>query len=148
MVEPSGVTSLPTRRRRERLSAETVRQRMIRAGADIVREHGVLISLEEIAMDDVVRRAEVPRSSAYRIWPYKGDFVTDLLMEFAGPNWMGTAAFDEQTLRRRNLIDPIRPGDEQNGPRGRHHQIRHGDVRQRRQLILWPRAGTLHGPSP
>lgn len=99
MSDDPQAVSIPARRRRQRLSAETVRELMIKAAADIVREQGVMISLEEIAMDDVVRRAGVPRSSAYRIWPYKGDFVTDLLLEFAGPNWMGTAAFDEETLR-------------------------------------------------
>lgn len=86
------------RRRRSRIPADQVRERMFLAAKEIIRAQGVTISLEEVRLDDVVHQAGVPRSSAYRLWPYKGDFVNDLLMNFAGPNWMGTAGFDQETL--------------------------------------------------
>jgi hypothetical protein len=88
----------PRKRRRPRLAAGEVRARMFKAAKAMIRERGVAISLEEIVMDDVVRDAGVARSSAYRLWPYKGDFVNDLLLNFAGPDWMGTAGFDLDTM--------------------------------------------------
>jgi AcrR family transcriptional regulator len=91
-------SSAGVRRHRSRLTADDVRARMFAAAKEIIRAQGVTISLEEIRLDEVVHRAGVPRSSAYRLWPYKGDFVNDLLMNFAGPDWMGTAAFDPETL--------------------------------------------------
>ena len=96
-AEPPHVEA-SVRRRRPRLATAEIRERMLRAAKEIVEAQGVTISLEEVAMDDVVHRAGVPRSAAYRAWPYKGDFVSALLTDFAGPNWLGTAGFDPETL--------------------------------------------------
>ncbi|MDO9355973.1 MAG: hypothetical protein Q7T55_19905 [Solirubrobacteraceae bacterium] len=95
-VEPTA----QIQRRRKRIPATEVRERMFEAAREIVRLRGVTISLEELSMDEVVSSAGVPRSSAYRLWPYKGDFVNDLLLHFAGPkpDWMAFSAFDEETL--------------------------------------------------
>lgn len=95
-VEPS----TQIQRRRKRIPAEQVRERMFDAARELVRLRGVTVSLEELSMDEVVASAGVPRSSAYRIWPYKNDFVNDLLLHFAGPrpDWMAFSAFDEETL--------------------------------------------------
>lgn len=72
---------------------------MFEAAKELIRANGVLVSLEEITLEEVVRSAGVPRSSAYRIWPYKGDFVNELMMHLAGPeSWLGTAGFDPTTL--------------------------------------------------
>ncbi len=72
---------------------------MFEAARQLVYEQGVQISLEELSFEQVIALAGVSRSSAYRVWPYKGDFVQDLLCDLAGPNWLGTAAFDEETLQ-------------------------------------------------
>lgn len=95
----SGPRPGTTRRRRPRLAANEVRERMFEAAKELLRTHGVLVSLEEITLEEVVRTAGIPRSSAYRIWPYKGDFVADLMIHLAGPEtWLGTAGFDQKTL--------------------------------------------------
>ena len=86
--------------RRKRIPAAEVRERMLQAAQDIVLETGVTISLEEMSLEDVMRRAEVPRSSVYRLWPYKGDFVDDLLCRLAEPDWAGTA---QQAKQQRAL---------------------------------------------
>lgn len=85
-------------RRRRRLTAEQVRKKMLNAAHDIVVETGITLSLEDVSLEDVMRRADVPRSSVYRIWPYKGDFVDDLLCHMAGPDWYGTATFDPTSI--------------------------------------------------
>jgi AcrR family transcriptional regulator len=88
----------PSRRRRTRIPADEVRAKMLTAARDLVFASGVTISLEDLSLEEVIRRAGVPRSSVYRIWPYKGDFVDDLLCHMAGPNWYGTSAFDQETI--------------------------------------------------
>lgn len=77
--------------RRRRIPAAEVREKMLRAAQDIVLETGgVTISLEEMSLEDVMRRAQVPRSSVYRLWPYRGDFIHDLLCRLAEPAWVDT----------------------------------------------------------
>lgn len=80
---------------------EEVRERMLQAAQDMVLETGVSISLEEMSLEDVMRRAQVPRSSVYRLWPYKGDFVDDLLCRLAEPEWAGTA----QPVKQQRALD-------------------------------------------
>lgn len=86
------------RRRRQRIPADKIRKEMFEAARKLVYAQGVQISLEELSFERVIALAGVPRSSAYRLWPYKGDFVQDLLCDLAGPNWLGTAAFDQETI--------------------------------------------------
>ena len=71
---------------------------MLTTARDLVLAFGVTVSLEDLSLEDVIRHAGVPRSSVYRIWPYKGDFVDDLLCHMAGPDWFGAAAFDQDTI--------------------------------------------------
>jgi hypothetical protein len=88
------------RRRREQVSAADVREAMLRTAQELVEDAGVTISLEDLSMERVIQLAGVPRSSAYRIWPYKGDFVDDLLCRIASPDWFGSAAFSQVTVDR------------------------------------------------
>lgn len=75
--------------RRRRMSAAEVRERMLAAAREIVLRSGMTISLEDVSLEDVMRQAKVPRSSVYRLWPYKSDFVDDLLCLMATPEWVG-----------------------------------------------------------
>ncbi len=87
------------RRRRPSIKAAEVRARMLAAATQIVYAEGVRVSLEELSLEKVIERAEVPRSSVYRLWPYKGDFIDDLLAHLAAPtDWRGLTVFDQQTL--------------------------------------------------
>lgn len=71
---------------------------MIDAGQELVAEaDGLTVSLEHLSYEDVIARAGVSRTSAYRVWPYKDRFYVDLISALAGPRWQGTAAFDQET---------------------------------------------------
>ena len=85
-------------RRRKRLTAADIRDRMLAAAREIVSRAGVTVRVEELSLEQVIQHARVPRSSVYRIWPYKEDFVNDLLCHLAGPDWLGGTVFDEQTI--------------------------------------------------
>lgn len=44
---------------------------------------GLTVSLEHLALEELIRRAGVPRSSFYRLWSTKENFYADLLVELA-----------------------------------------------------------------
>jgi hypothetical protein len=70
--------------RPERVSADEIRQRMLDAGRELALEAGAALTIEQLRLEEVIRRARVPRSSAYRLWPYKDDYLDDLLCYLAG----------------------------------------------------------------
>lgn len=86
--------------RPERVPAEEVRQRMLDAGRELAAEDGAALTIEHLRLEEVIQRARVPRSSVYRLWPYKDDFLDDLLVYLAGPGswYRGSGTFDPETL--------------------------------------------------
>jgi AcrR family transcriptional regulator len=75
---PSGLS-----RRRRRLPDDETERRMLDTAVQMVNEAGLTVSLEHISYEDVIRDARVSRSTAYRRWPYKDLFFSDLLKELA-----------------------------------------------------------------
>src|SRR5215469_13098238 len=86
--------------RPERVPAEEVRQRMLEAGRELALESGAALTLEHLRLEEVIQRARVPRSSVYRMWPYKDDYIDDLLCYLAGPgSWFSDrVVFDPDTF--------------------------------------------------
>jgi AcrR family transcriptional regulator len=70
--------------RPERVSAEEVRQRMLDAGRELALEAGAALTIEHLRLEEVIQRARVPRSSVYRMWAYREDYIDDLLSYLAG----------------------------------------------------------------
>ena len=54
--------------RRERLSSEQTRERLIDAGIEALHQSGMSIGLDAVNLEQAVRDAEVSRSSAYAVW--------------------------------------------------------------------------------
>jgi AcrR family transcriptional regulator len=75
---PSGLA-----RRNRRLSDRETRDRMLRAAIEMINRTGLTVSLDHISFEDVIRAAGVSRSTAYRHWPYKDLFFSDLVKELA-----------------------------------------------------------------
>ncbi|MGH3164560.1 MAG: TetR/AcrR family transcriptional regulator [Trebonia sp.] len=86
--------------RAERVPADEVRQRMLDAGRDLALESGAALTIEHLRLEEVIQRARVPRSSVYRLWPYKEEFIDDLLCYLAGAgSWFkSTGVFDPRTF--------------------------------------------------
>jgi hypothetical protein len=86
--------------RPERVPAEEVRRRMLEAGRDLAIESGAALTIEHLRVEEVIQRARVPRSSAYRMWPYREDYIDDLLCYLAGVgNWFNDRpVFDPETF--------------------------------------------------
>ena len=70
--------------RPERVSAEEVRQRMLDAGRELALEAGAALTIEHLRLEEVIQRARVPRSSVYRMWAYREEYIDDLLCYLAG----------------------------------------------------------------
>jgi hypothetical protein len=70
--------------RPERVAAEEVKRRMLDAGRELALEAGAALTIEHLRLEEVIQRARVPRSSAYRMWPYREDYIDDLLCYLAG----------------------------------------------------------------
>src|ERR1700749_959508 len=86
--------------RPERVPAEEVRQRMLDAGRELALEAGVALTIENLRLEEGIQRAGVPRSSAYRLWPYREDYTDDLLCYLAGDgSWFNDRPiFDPETF--------------------------------------------------
>lgn len=70
--------------RPERVTAEEVKRRMLAAGRELALEAGAALTIEHLKLEEVIQRARVPRSSVYRMWPYREGFIDDLLIYLAG----------------------------------------------------------------
>lgn len=86
--------------RPERVPAEEVRQRMLDAGRELALESGAALTVEHLRLEEIIQRARVPRSSVYRMWPYKDDYVDDLLCYLAGSGsvFSERVVFDPETF--------------------------------------------------
>ncbi|GAA3800730.1 TetR/AcrR family transcriptional regulator [Cellulomonas soli] len=69
--------------RRPRMSDADTRSRMLSAAVDLLAERGVTVGLDGLALEDVIRHADVSRTSAYRRWPTRDAFHADVLLEVA-----------------------------------------------------------------
>jgi AcrR family transcriptional regulator len=77
--------------RLDRVPAEEVRQRMLDAGRELALEAGAALTIEHLRLEEVIQRARVPRSSVYRLWPYRESYTDDLLCYLAGEgSWFST----------------------------------------------------------
>lgn len=69
--------------RRPRISEADTRDRMLTAALALLAERGVTVGLDGLLLEDVIRRADVSRTSAYRRWPTRDAFLADVLLEVA-----------------------------------------------------------------
>ena len=98
MADPRAPTGLA--RRGRRLPEDETEQRMLQAALAMVHRTGLTVSLEHISFEEVIRAADVSRSSAYRRWPHKDLFFSDLVLELAGNPTPGIFAEEMDLVRR------------------------------------------------
>jgi AcrR family transcriptional regulator len=75
---------MPTaRQRRPRLTDEQTARRVLDAALAMLADGGINVGLDNLRFEDVIRAADVSRTSAYRRWPTRDAFVEDVLVELA-----------------------------------------------------------------
>src|ERR1700730_14821879 len=86
--------------RPERVPAEEVRQRMLDSVRGLALQAGAALTIEPLRLEEVIQRARVPRSSVYRMWAYREEYIDDLLCYLAGAGTLfGTRpVFDPETF--------------------------------------------------
>ena len=86
--------------RPERVPAEEVRRRMLDAGRELALEAGAALTIEHLRLEEVIQRARVPRSSVYRLWSFREEYIDDLLCYLAGPgsSFSNRPVLDPETL--------------------------------------------------
>jgi AcrR family transcriptional regulator len=94
LPQPTGLA-----RRSRRLAEEETGRRMLEVAVALVNRTRLTVSLERISFEDVIRDADVSRSAAYRRWPYKDLFFSDLLKQLATAASPGIAD-DKGTLEQ------------------------------------------------
>ena len=117
MAESQAPTGLA--RRGRRLPEDETEHRMLQAALAMVNRTGLTVSLEHISFEDVIRAADVSRSSAYRRWPHKDLFFSDLVLELARNPTPGIVS-DEIDLIRRIAAGRL---DQLTDPQARHTLI-------------------------
>ncbi len=83
---------------RSRLTERESKERLFHAAEELIGRTGLTVGLDHLRFEDIIHRAGVARSAAYRIFPHKEQFYADLLCRLAGPSWAGTAAWDADTI--------------------------------------------------
>lgn len=75
---------------------------MLDAGRELALEAGAALTIEHLRLEEVIQLARVPRSSVYRMWPYKEDYIDDLLCYLAGAgSWFSERpALDPETFTK------------------------------------------------
>jgi len=92
--------------RRRRMSAAEVRGAMLEAGRRSIWNAGLTLDLNDSHFDDLIRDASVPRSSVFRIWQTKADYLVDLYesVTAAGMQDLRESVVDADSFRKANEL--------------------------------------------
>ncbi|MHA0290196.1 hypothetical protein ACXYX3_27650 (plasmid) [Mycobacterium sp. C3-094] len=86
-------------KKRAPIPADQLREYMLQTAVSILTKTGGLtVSLAHLNMEELIRIADVPRSSVYREWKTKEAFYVDLMEKMVEPTEEQGAAWDRATL--------------------------------------------------
>ncbi|MQY27082.1 hypothetical protein [Nocardia aurantia] len=89
--------------RRDRSPREVVRAKVLAAALELLEIGGLPMTMQ-VNMNKVIRRADVPRISAKRIWPTNEHFHLDLIRAIVDPQRIGQAILTPATLEKVEAI--------------------------------------------
>ncbi|WP_307844724.1 TetR/AcrR family transcriptional regulator [Actinotalea solisilvae] len=112
----AGTGQHPERTRRARLSDAETERRVLDAALDALATHGITVGLDGLRFEDVIRAADVSRTSAYRRWPTREAFLDDVLLALARGSELPTIG-EQVTAEATSLLDTV--ADDLVSPAGR-----------------------------
>lgn len=77
---------------KSRLNDRETERRMLEAAIALVHERGMSTGLESLSFEDVIRDAQVSRTSAYRRWPRREQFYGEVMLALARGTDLPTTA--------------------------------------------------------
>jgi AcrR family transcriptional regulator len=88
-------------KKRPRLSKDELREHVLDTAVGMLNEtdQGLTVSLAHLNMEELIRIADVPRSSVYREWETKEAFYVDLILQLIEPIKDQGAAWDAKTIQ-------------------------------------------------
>ena len=106
--ESASLSGIPERTgAQEEAPREAVRTHVLDVAEELINQHGLTVGLGHLSFDEIILKAEVSRTTAYRVWPRKERFLEDLLRRLAdvvspcyGPLDGDTAQVTFATLRK------------------------------------------------
>jgi AcrR family transcriptional regulator len=104
------------------MNDEETQRRMLETALAMVHRSGLTVGLDHISFEDVIRDAGVSRTAAYRRWPYKDLFFSDLLRELARGTAPAGAVGERDGLRTIRAVLAARY-DGLATPEGRHDLV-------------------------
>ena len=97
-------------KRRGRVADPDTSDRMLATAVALINDAGLTVSLDHLSYEQIIEKSGVSRTTAYRRWPYKGDFFGDVLRELAkgtGPAVTGSdrtsVAMADDVLREKYI---------------------------------------------
>lgn len=127
--------------RRPRLSDAETAERMLATAIEQIEREGITVSFDAISMEKVIADADVSRASAYRRWPHRQAFLTDVLVA-AVTRTRGVPESDEDIAALATLIQ--QHGDDLRSEQGRRDLIVEGlrlasdfDIRRLLASVRW-----------
>lgn len=81
-----------------RTNAETLKKRMIEVAVAKVTTTGLTVSLDHLSFENVIEEADVSRSSAYRVWQSRNDFMQELMLTLSATDWQDAVNADRPSM--------------------------------------------------
>jgi AcrR family transcriptional regulator len=104
--------------RPKRRPSETTRHEVLARAISLVEHTGLGVSLDHLNMEALIRDVGAPRTTVYRLWPSKEDFLADVLVELITPGQRGFTSYDAPSLSRTQARLAQRVSDHPDEPVG------------------------------
>ncbi|MGV9834313.1 TetR/AcrR family transcriptional regulator [Nocardia niigatensis] len=85
-------------KRGARLAPVEVRERLLDLAMEMLADTGLTVSLSHLSLEELMRQADVPRSSVRRVWPTTQAFYLDLMERMIEAERSQGMAFDQEAL--------------------------------------------------
>lgn len=84
--------------RRQRMHADEIHDRLLDLALSMLRKTGLTVSTAHLNFEQLIRIADVPRSSVFRVWDTKEAFFAEVMAKLIEPHSIETEVFDPESI--------------------------------------------------